>query len=76
MEGVFYAERSSEVHKHWTDDKELIVRFAAEDDILGHRGLSTHSTTYPITAYSIGCYDTFLTLDFSGNPYRKYQLHV
>lgn len=38
------------VHKHWTDDKELIVRFARQDDIIGHRGLSSNHHPYPISA--------------------------
>lgn len=38
------------VHKHWADDKELIVRFARQQDIIGHRGLSTNSNVYPISA--------------------------
>ncbi|HEX5025561.1 MAG TPA: Crp/Fnr family transcriptional regulator [Agriterribacter sp.] len=51
VDGVFFMLKGVvKVHKHWTDDKELIVRFAKEQDILGHRGLSTHSLIYPITA--------------------------
>ncbi|MGN6436998.1 MAG: Crp/Fnr family transcriptional regulator [Agriterribacter sp.] len=49
--GVFFMiEGVVKVHKHWTDDKELIVRFASQADIIGHRGLSTHNHIYPITA--------------------------
>lgn len=66
VEGVFFMLHGVvKVHKHWTDDKELIIRFAAEDDILGHRGLSTHSRTYPITATALSdATILFLTLDF------------
>ncbi|PVD52453.1 transcriptional regulator [Terrimonas sp.] len=66
VEGVFFMLNGVvKVHKHWTDDKELIIRFAAEDDILGHRGLSTHSITYPITATALSDVTIlFLTLDF------------
>lgn len=41
------------VHKRWTDDKELIVRFAHRQDIIGHRGLSTNSHVYPIGATAL-----------------------
>lgn len=39
------------VHKKWGNDKELIVRFANNGAIFGHRGLST--TTYPISATAL-----------------------
>lgn len=49
--GVFFMiDGVVKIHKHWTDGKELIVRFASRADIIGHRGLSTHNHTYPITA--------------------------
>jgi CRP-like cAMP-binding protein len=53
------------VHKHWTEEKELIVRFARRNEILGHRGLSTQNKYYPITATALS--DTtlcFFSLDF------------
>lgn len=49
--GVYFMlEGVVKVHKHWTDDKELIVRFAQKDDIIGHRGLSSNHHPYPISA--------------------------
>ncbi|RZK70278.1 MAG: cyclic nucleotide-binding domain-containing protein, partial [Pedobacter sp.] len=57
-DGVF------KVHKKW-GDKELIVRFANKGSIIGHRGISTLSTTYPISVTaleaSVFC---FMDLDF------------
>jgi CRP-like cAMP-binding protein len=57
-EGVF------KVHKKW-GDKELIVRFADKGAIIGHRGLGTKNSFYPISATaletSIFC---FMDLDF------------
>ncbi|MBC7902136.1 MAG: Crp/Fnr family transcriptional regulator [Gemmatimonadaceae bacterium] len=66
VEGVFFMVKGvSKVHKYWKDDKELIIRFARENDIIGHRGLSTRSTVYPVTATAltdgIVC---FISLDF------------
>jgi len=39
------------VHKKWGNDKELIVRFANEGAIFGHRGLIAE--TYPISATAL-----------------------
>lgn len=53
------------VHKHWTDDKELIIRFATNNDIIGHRGLSSHSDKYPITATALSQVDAcYIDMDF------------
>lgn len=52
------------VQKQWGEDKELILRFAKEGDILGHRGLGKENI-YPISATalepSVVC---FISLDF------------
>lgn len=40
------------VHKQWGDDKELIVRFAKQGAIVGHRGLGT-DTIYPVSATAL-----------------------
>jgi CRP/FNR family transcriptional regulator len=40
------------VHKKWGDGKELIVRFAGEGDIAGHRGLGKE-TIYPVSATAL-----------------------
>jgi CRP-like cAMP-binding protein len=42
------------VHKRWGEEKELIVRFANEGTILGHRGLGGSDATYPISATALG----------------------
>jgi CRP-like cAMP-binding protein len=52
------------VHKHWGDDKELIVRFAKQGDIVGHRGLGA-DTVYPVSATALKKSDIcFVNLDF------------
>jgi CRP-like cAMP-binding protein len=52
--GVYFMiEGVVKVHKHWGADKELILRFAKARDIIGHRGLSTRSDSYPITATAL-----------------------
>ncbi|UYQ93376.1 Crp/Fnr family transcriptional regulator [Chitinophaga horti] len=40
------------VHKHWSKDKELIVRFAKSGDIVGHRGIGTE-LVYPVSATAL-----------------------
>jgi CRP/FNR family transcriptional regulator len=52
------------VHKHWGDDKELILRFAKEGDIIGHRGLGK-GLLYPVSGTAIESITVcFIDLDF------------
>lgn len=54
----------AKVHKLWDQEKELILRFAHNQDILGHRGLSSTSAQYPITATALSPVTlTYVTLD-------------
>jgi CRP/FNR family transcriptional regulator len=51
VKGVFFlVDGVVKIHKRWADGKDLVVRFARQRDIIGHRGLSTHNHIYPITA--------------------------
>ena len=53
MNGIFFISSGSvKVYKKWTEDKELIVRFARTGDILGHRGIGG-SHRYPIGAAAL-----------------------
>ncbi len=53
------------VHKLWDQEKELILRFAHNQDILGHRGLSSSTNQYPITATALTPVTLiYITLDF------------
>jgi CRP-like cAMP-binding protein len=50
--GVFFVNAGNvKVHKRWDDDKELIIRFAKEGSILGHRGIG--SDTHPVSATAL-----------------------
>ena len=64
--GVYFImDGQVKVHKRWVEDKELIIRFASDQDIIGHRGLSTHSNVYPISATALsGVRLCFLEMDF------------
>lgn len=53
VKGIFFIYSGSvKVHKQWTDEKELILRFAKKGDILGHRGLGGNDV-YPIAATAL-----------------------
>lgn len=51
--GIYFINAGiAKVHKRWGSEKELIIRFAAPGDILGHRGLGKESV-YPISATAL-----------------------
>jgi CRP/FNR family transcriptional regulator len=52
VEGVYFVYQGKvKVHKQW-GDKELIIRFANQGQIFGHRGLGHHDT-YPVSATAL-----------------------
>lgn len=53
MAGIFFVYNGSvKVHKHWGDDKELILRFAKDGHIIGHRGLG-EDFHFPVSATAL-----------------------
>ena len=53
VSGVYFVTSGNvKVHKHW-GDKELILRFANDGAIFGHRGISNNISTYPISATAL-----------------------
>jgi len=51
--GVYFVyEGNVKVHKKWGPDKELIIRFAKEGAIIGHRGLGTN-LYYPVSGTAL-----------------------
>ena len=51
--GIYFVYQGKvKVHKKWGPDKELIVRFANQGAIVGHRGLG-ESTIYPVSATAL-----------------------
>ena len=53
VNGVYFVYSGNvKVHRTW-GDKELIIRFANEGKIFGHRGLSTKDMIYPISATAL-----------------------
>lgn len=53
VEGIYFLYKGKvKVHKQWGEEKELIIRFATDGDIVGHRGFG-NNTTYPVSATAI-----------------------
>lgn len=80
VKGMFFIDKGLvKVHKHWTEDKELILRIAGDGDIVGHRGLGT-DTLYPVSGTSLESTDVcFVHLSFFNdslkvNPGFLYEL--
>jgi CRP-like cAMP-binding protein len=53
VEGIYFAYSGVvKVYKQWDENKELILRFAKDGAIFGHRGIGTE-LTYPISAAAL-----------------------
>lgn len=53
VNGIYFIyEGKVKVHKHWGVEKELIVRFAQQGDIVGHRGVGSEMV-YPVSATAL-----------------------
>ena len=53
VKGVYFMYSGAvKVHKHWIDQKELIIRFTKAGDMLGHRGLAA-GDVYPVSATAL-----------------------
>lgn len=65
VEGIYFISSGKvKVHKKWGEEKELIIRFAREGEIFGHRGLG-HTREYPISATALEPLNAcFIDLDF------------
>lgn len=54
VRGMFFVNAGNvKVHKKWDADKELIIRFAKQGAILGHRGMGGNAV-YPVSATALG----------------------
>lgn len=79
VKGIYFLySGSAKVHMHWEEQKELILRFAREGDVLGHRGFG--DTIYPISATAMEdskvCFisNEFLETTLKTNPSFTYNL--
>ena len=64
VEGVYFVYKGKvKVHKQW-GDKELIIRFANQGQIFGHRGLG-HNNIYPVSGTALEPTEAcFIDIDF------------
>ncbi len=65
IKGIYFIFHGTvKVHKKWGGEKELIIRFAKDGEIIGHRGLGDENI-YPVSGTALGpttaCY---IDLDF------------
>lgn len=65
VRGVYFVTSGNvKVHKKW-GDKELVLRFANEGAIFGHRGISTKEDFYPVSATALETTSfCFVDIDF------------
>ncbi|SDL53012.1 Crp/Fnr family transcriptional regulator [Pedobacter antarcticus] len=65
VKGIYFVYSGTvKIHKKWDDEKELIVRFAKQGDVLGHLGLGG-SGYYPVSATAIEeAIVCFIEMDF------------
>jgi CRP/FNR family transcriptional regulator len=65
VKGIFFVYQGTvKVHKYWGEEKELILRFAKEGNIIGHRGLGK-DLLYPVSGTAIEpCTVCFVDLEF------------
>ncbi len=65
VHGIYFINSgSAKVHKKWGVDKELIVRFARQGAILGHRGMGANPI-YPASAHALEpCTVCYIDVDF------------
>ncbi len=53
VEGIYFVYKGKvKVHQKWSDNREVIIRFANEGEIFGHRGLGKEKQ-YPISATAL-----------------------
>lgn len=53
VSGIYFLYKGKvKVHKRWGDDKQLILHFAKEGDMIGYRGLGS-DRRYPVTASAL-----------------------
>jgi CRP/FNR family transcriptional regulator len=53
VKGIYFLKHGKlKVHKHWEGDKEMIIKFAKQGEVIGHRGLGSN-TIYPVSATAL-----------------------
>ena len=53
VKGIYFLKRGKlKVHKLWEKGRQMVIRFAKEGDVIGHRGLGIDAV-YPVTATAL-----------------------
>jgi CRP/FNR family transcriptional regulator len=53
VKGIYFLKKGKlKVHKLWSGGRQMVIRFAKEGDVIGHRGLGS-DTVYPVTATAL-----------------------
>lgn len=53
VEGIFFIYSGKvKVHQQWSDEKQIIIRFAKQGDMIGYRGLGNEKV-YPVSAIAL-----------------------
>ncbi|MEX6687271.1 Crp/Fnr family transcriptional regulator [Danxiaibacter flavus] len=53
VKGIYFIYSGAvKIHKQWSDEKDMIIRFSSAGDILGHRGLGG-ANKYPVSATAL-----------------------
>ena len=53
VKGIYFLKKGKlKVHKLWEEGRQMVIRFAKEGDVIGHRGLGS-DTFYPVTATAL-----------------------
>lgn len=80
VKGIYFLKRGKiKIHKSWETDKQMIIRFAKEGDVIGHRGLGADAL-YPVSATALEnvvvCFieRNFLLQTLAVNPAFTYKL--
>jgi CRP-like cAMP-binding protein len=65
VDGIYFIIKGAvKVHKRWGENKELILRFASDGEIVGHRGIGTEPI-FPVSATAISKVSAcFINMDF------------
>lgn len=65
VDGIYFIEKGlAKVHMKWDQDKELILRFAKDGNIIGHRGLGSDER-FPVSATALEATTTcFIPISF------------
>jgi CRP/FNR family transcriptional regulator len=80
VNGIYFVLQGAvKIHKHWGSERELIIRFATSNDIVGLRGLGA-PMSFPISATALeetkACFIPidFLEASFKANPGLTYEV--